>query len=117
MAMDFLDHLCERWKIKSEATSWEYWRQYKQLYSSVTGKYVDRNDGREVLKVWLSTRSLTSSLTHMLHSGTMLFWSPSTISAHLILKENLSLVPTIYLHCRLSTSLMIAASSQVNDRE
>lgn len=51
MAMDFLDHLCETWKINSEGTSWEYWRQYKQLYSSVTGKYVDRNDGREVLKV------------------------------------------------------------------
>ena len=51
MAMDFLDHLCETWKIASEGTSWEYWRQYKQLYSSVTGRYVDRNDSREVLKV------------------------------------------------------------------
>ena len=51
MAMDFLDHLYEMWKITSEGTSWEYWRQYKQLYTSVTGRYVDRNDGREVLKV------------------------------------------------------------------
>ncbi|KEY73695.1 hypothetical protein S7711_09571 [Stachybotrys chartarum IBT 7711] len=50
MAMDFLDHLCEVWTITSEGTSWEYWRQYKQLYSSVTGRYVDRNDNREILK-------------------------------------------------------------------
>ena len=54
MAMDFLDHLCERWKITSEGTSWEYWRQYKQLYSSVTGRYFDRNDNREVQKVRLA---------------------------------------------------------------
>jgi len=53
MAMDFLDHLCERWKIGSRGTSWEYWRQYKQLYSSVTGQYFDRNDNREVQKVRL----------------------------------------------------------------
>jgi hypothetical protein len=51
MAMDFLDHMCERWNIQSEGTSWEYWRQYKQLYASVTGQFVDRNDNREVLKV------------------------------------------------------------------
>jgi hypothetical protein len=51
MAMDFLDHICERYNIKSEGTSWEYWRQYKQLYASVTGRYVDRNDSREILKV------------------------------------------------------------------
>lgn len=55
MAMDFLDYLCERWKIISEGTSWEYWRQYKQLYSSVTGRYVDRNDAREVHKVCLAS--------------------------------------------------------------
>ncbi|KJZ69228.1 hypothetical protein HIM_11378 [Hirsutella minnesotensis 3608] len=54
MAMDFLDHLCERWKIKSEGTSWEYWRQFKQLYSSVTGQHFDRNHNREVQK-WHDT--------------------------------------------------------------
>jgi len=53
MAMDFLDHLCERWKIGSEGTSWEYWRQCKQLYSLVTGQYFDRNDDREVQNVRL----------------------------------------------------------------
>ncbi|KAI6777633.1 uncharacterized protein J7T54_002767 [Emericellopsis cladophorae] len=53
---DFVERFTQRekqqrtWKINSEGTSWEYWRQYKQLYSSVTGKYVDRNDSREVLK-------------------------------------------------------------------
>ncbi|KAM4059771.1 FluG domain-containing protein [Hirsutella rhossiliensis] len=38
MAMDFLDHLSS----------------YKQLYSSVTGRYFDRNDNREVQK-WHDT--------------------------------------------------------------
>lgn len=51
MAMDFLDHLCERWKITSYGTSWIYWRQFKQLYASVTGRFVDRNDNREIHKV------------------------------------------------------------------
>ncbi|KAK9770404.1 putative FluG domain-containing protein [Seiridium cardinale] len=54
MVMDFLDHICEHEKILSEGTSWEYWRQYKQLYASVTGRYMDRNDSREVLK-WHNT--------------------------------------------------------------
>lgn len=51
MAMDFLHHLCESYNIKSEGTSWEYFRQYKQLYASITGQYMDRNDSREILKV------------------------------------------------------------------
>ncbi|KAK3933883.1 FluG domain-containing protein [Diplogelasinospora grovesii] len=50
MAMDFLLYLCEVYRIKSWGTSWEYFRQYKQLYASVTGCYMDRNDSREVLK-------------------------------------------------------------------
>ncbi|KAF3763489.1 hypothetical protein M406DRAFT_352374 [Cryphonectria parasitica EP155] len=50
MAMDFLFHLCESYKIKSWGTSWEYFRQYKQLYASVTGQYMDRNDSKEILK-------------------------------------------------------------------
>ncbi|KAK3943772.1 hypothetical protein QBC46DRAFT_253333, partial [Diplogelasinospora grovesii] len=50
MAMDFLLHLCEAYSIKSWGTSWEYFRQYKQLYASVTGRYMDRNNSREVLK-------------------------------------------------------------------
>ncbi|KAK3940940.1 FluG domain-containing protein [Diplogelasinospora grovesii] len=50
MTMDFLFHLCEAYKIKSWGTSWEYFRQYKQLCASATGRYMDRNDSREVLK-------------------------------------------------------------------
>jgi hypothetical protein len=49
MAMDFLLRLCEISRIKSWGTS--YFRQYKQLYASATGRYMDRNDSREVLKV------------------------------------------------------------------
>ncbi|KAK3186299.1 hypothetical protein K4F52_004837 [Lecanicillium sp. MT-2017a] len=47
-AMDFLDYMCETWKIRSDGSSWEYWRQLKQLYSSVTGCFIDRNDNREI---------------------------------------------------------------------
>ncbi|KJZ70767.1 hypothetical protein HIM_09851 [Hirsutella minnesotensis 3608] len=50
MAMDFLDHLCEKGNVKSKGTSWEYWRQYKQLYSSLTGQYFDRIDCQEIQK-------------------------------------------------------------------
>lgn len=51
MAMDFLDRLCERWNIKSEGTSEEYYRLYKQLYASVNGRCVDVNDSKEVHQV------------------------------------------------------------------
>lgn len=52
-AMDFLDYLCEKYRIKSWGTSWEYFRQYKQLYTSVTGLLMDRNDSKEIKKVRL----------------------------------------------------------------
>jgi len=51
MAMDFLDYLCDTFKITSSGTSWEYFRQYKQLYSSVSGRYMDTNDTKEIRKV------------------------------------------------------------------
>ena len=47
-AMDFLDYLCEKYRIKSWGTSWEYFRQYKQLYASVTGLLMDRNDSKKI---------------------------------------------------------------------
>ncbi|KAK0716871.1 hypothetical protein B0T26DRAFT_268683 [Lasiosphaeria miniovina] len=50
MAMDFLEYLCQTCRIKSWGSSWEYFRQYKQLYASATGGYIDRNDSREVQK-------------------------------------------------------------------
>ncbi|KAK3935373.1 hypothetical protein QBC46DRAFT_453549 [Diplogelasinospora grovesii] len=49
-AMDFLDHLCENYKITSWGTSWEYFRQYKQLYARKAGRYMDLNDSKEVQK-------------------------------------------------------------------
>lgn len=44
-AMDFLKYLCQSCRITSWGTSWEYFRQYKQLFASVNGHYMDRNDG------------------------------------------------------------------------
>ncbi|KAK7967629.1 FluG domain-containing protein [Apiospora aurea] len=49
-AMDFLLHMCETYRIKSLGTSWEYYRQYKQLYASVNGRHIDTNDNKEILK-------------------------------------------------------------------
>ncbi|KAK4170950.1 FluG domain-containing protein [Triangularia setosa] len=47
----FLDYLCQICRIKSWGASWEYFRQYKQLYASVTGRYMDRNNSLEVKKL------------------------------------------------------------------
>ena len=51
MLQDHLDWMCNILNIKSEGTSWEYWRQFKQLYNLVNGRHVDTNDNREVKKV------------------------------------------------------------------
>lgn len=60
MAMDFLDHVCQTGNITSSGSSWEYLRQFRQLYTSVTGKRMDTNDSKEVKKVrsprWLVGR-------------------------------------------------------------
>ncbi|KAK3934352.1 hypothetical protein QBC46DRAFT_368262 [Diplogelasinospora grovesii] len=49
-AMDFIDYICDNYNIKSEGSSWEYFRQYQQLYTDVTSRYMDRNDCREIKK-------------------------------------------------------------------
>ncbi len=49
--MDFLHHLCETYRIRSWGSSWQYFRQYKQLYNSATGHHMDTNDSKEVMKV------------------------------------------------------------------
>ncbi|KAH6893100.1 hypothetical protein B0T10DRAFT_481523 [Thelonectria olida] len=51
MAMDFLQYLCDTCNINSDGTSWEYFRQFKQLYSSGTGRRMDTNGSKEVQKV------------------------------------------------------------------
>jgi hypothetical protein len=69
MSMDFLLHLCETYKIQSWGTSWEYFRQYKQLYASVTGKLMDRNDSNEVKKVRLASAAAAGLLLTVLPNG------------------------------------------------
>jgi endo-1,4-beta-D-glucanase Y len=51
MAIDFLDYLGDHYRINSEGTSWEYFRQYKQLYVDVNGRHMDANDSREIKNV------------------------------------------------------------------
>ncbi|KAH7309929.1 FluG domain-containing protein [Stachybotrys elegans] len=49
---DFILYICENSKIKSWATCEEYIRQFQQLYTTVTGQYMDRNDTKEVYKYY-----------------------------------------------------------------
>ncbi|KAF3768192.1 hypothetical protein M406DRAFT_336858 [Cryphonectria parasitica EP155] len=73
MAMDFLYYLCETYRIKSWGTSWEYFRQYKQLYASVTGHYMDRNDSKEILKDVADSGDLLALLTFNIAYDTGIF--------------------------------------------
>lgn len=50
-AMDFIDYICDNYRITSEGSSWEYFRQYQQLYTDVNGQYMDRNDCRAIKNV------------------------------------------------------------------
>ncbi|KAK3905564.1 hypothetical protein C8A05DRAFT_30629 [Staphylotrichum tortipilum] len=49
-AVSFLEYLCQTYRIATSGTSWQYFRQYKQLYASVTGRYMDTNDSKEIKK-------------------------------------------------------------------
>ena len=49
--MDFFLFICENYKIKSWGTSEEYMRQFQQLHTTITGRYINRNDSKEVYKV------------------------------------------------------------------
>lgn len=49
--MDFFLFVCETSRIKSRGSSEEYIRQFQQLYTTVTGRYADRNDIKELYKV------------------------------------------------------------------
>ncbi|KAH8719857.1 hypothetical protein HC256_000269 [Beauveria bassiana] len=48
--MDFFLFVCGNYNVRSWGTSEEYIRQFQQLYTTVTGRYMDRNDAKEVYK-------------------------------------------------------------------
>lgn len=47
---DFFLWVCEAHRIKSWGTSQEYIRQFQQLHTTITGRYPDRNDIKELYK-------------------------------------------------------------------
>ncbi|KAH8768366.1 FluG domain-containing protein [Diaporthe sp. PMI_573] len=47
---DFFLWVCERHRIKSWGTSQEYIRQFQQLYTTINGRYPNRNDIKELYK-------------------------------------------------------------------
>lgn len=51
IVMDFFLFVCSNYRVRSWGTSEEYMRQFQQLYTTVTGRYMDRNDAKEVYKV------------------------------------------------------------------
>ncbi|EWZ27959.1 hypothetical protein FPRO04_13078 [Fusarium proliferatum] len=51
---DFLLYICERYKITSWGSGHEYIRQFQQLYTTINGQYMDRNDTKEVYKYYRS---------------------------------------------------------------
>ncbi|OAQ60387.1 FluG domain-containing protein [Purpureocillium lilacinum] len=50
IVMDFFLFVCSNYRVRSWGTSEEYMRQFQQLYTTVTGQYMDRNDAKEVYK-------------------------------------------------------------------
>lgn len=49
--MDFFLFVGEISRLNSTGSSKEYIRQFSELHTSVTGRYVDRNDYKELYKV------------------------------------------------------------------
>ncbi|EEY22890.1 conserved hypothetical protein [Verticillium alfalfae VaMs.102] len=52
LTMDFFLFVCGNYNVKSWGTSHVYIRQFQQLYTTIAGRYVDRNDAKEVYKYW-----------------------------------------------------------------
>ncbi|KAF4333756.1 hypothetical protein FBEOM_12422 [Fusarium beomiforme] len=49
---DFVLYMCERYNITSWGSVEEYIRQFQQLYTTVNGRYMDRNHSKEVYKYY-----------------------------------------------------------------
>ncbi|KAM6516642.1 hypothetical protein FALCPG4_014820 [Fusarium falciforme] len=49
---DFVLYMCEQYNIRSRGSIHEYIRQFQQLYTTVNGHYMDRNDAKEVYKYY-----------------------------------------------------------------
>jgi hypothetical protein len=67
---DFFLYVCENSKITSWGSGKEYIRQFQQLYTTVTGQYMDRNDAKEVYKVRGGFTSYSvNTATWLFHPG------------------------------------------------
>jgi hypothetical protein len=49
--MNFFLFVCENSRLKSRGSLEKYIRQFSQLHTTVTGRYVNRNDIKELYKV------------------------------------------------------------------
>ena len=49
--MDFLYWICDKHRIKSDATIWEYFRQFKELCAITANLKIESGDTREIRKV------------------------------------------------------------------
>lgn len=59
---DFFLWVCEAHSITSRGTLEEYIRQFQQLYTTIAGRFADRNDIKELYKVHDVVELLEASL-------------------------------------------------------
>ncbi|KAH7016562.1 FluG domain-containing protein [Microdochium trichocladiopsis] len=62
--MAFLLYLCQNTKIKARDTLWVYFRQFKQLYHHITGRYINRGDTEQIRNWYKNFLASQFSLRH-----------------------------------------------------
>jgi hypothetical protein len=50
--MNYLDWVCQEYRITSEGSSWVLFREWKQLYQKETDKNITWNETKEIKKVF-----------------------------------------------------------------
>ncbi len=62
LIMEFFLFVCESYKVRSWGTSKVYIRQFEELYTTVTGRFLDRNHAKELYSVTPPSKIVLSSV-------------------------------------------------------
>ena len=60
LAMDFFLFVCESYNVRSWGSSKVYIRQFQEMYTTITGKFMNRNHARDLYHVRILLLSTTS---------------------------------------------------------
>lgn len=103
-------------KIKSWGTTQVYIRQFQQLYTTVAGRYMDRNDAKELYKVSTNcgSQQFHNDADMGWASSTTRSWSPASDTGHRTSTGSQSSEPITYWPSWHSTLRMILVSSRQN---